>query len=123
MLRHPARARISHGGISRLRGLGPDWGAPGFERGFDIYDARFGLPLQQTRGCNQSRARRGADVVAHAVEWLKQRPDGPFFLWVHLYDAHDPYEPPEPTRRSMRQSRTTEGLRTKISRWEPCCNS
>jgi tetratricopeptide (TPR) repeat protein len=23
-------------------------------------------------------------------------PNGPFFLWVHLYDAHDPYDPPEP---------------------------
>jgi len=21
---------------------------------------------------------------------------GPFFLWLHFYDAHDPYEPPEP---------------------------
>jgi len=21
---------------------------------------------------------------------------GPFFLWVHLYDAHDPYDPPAP---------------------------
>jgi tetratricopeptide (TPR) repeat protein len=30
------------------------------------------------------------------VEWLKRRPHQPFFLWVHLYDAHDPYEPPEP---------------------------
>ena len=23
---------------------------------------------------------------------------GPFFAWVHLYDAHSPYEPPEPFR-------------------------
>jgi tetratricopeptide (TPR) repeat protein len=30
------------------------------------------------------------------LEWLKERPRQPFFLWVHLYDAHDPYEPPEP---------------------------
>jgi len=35
-------------------------------------------------------------VVARALAWLKQHPEGPFFLWVHLYDAHDPYQPPEP---------------------------
>jgi len=34
--------------------------------------------------------------VARALAWLKQHPEGPFFLWVHLYDAHDPYQPPEP---------------------------
>jgi len=34
--------------------------------------------------------------VEHALAWLTQRPEGPFFLWVHLYDAHEPYDPPEP---------------------------
>ena len=44
----------------------------------------------------QTLERRGSDVLAHAVKWLKNRPSGPFFLWVHLYDAHDPYDPPAP---------------------------
>jgi choline-sulfatase len=35
-------------------------------------------------------------VMDHAMAWLKQRPGGPFFLWVHLYDPHDPYDPPPP---------------------------
>ena len=34
--------------------------------------------------------------MAHAVTWLNQYPNRPFFLWVHLFDAHDPYDPPEP---------------------------
>jgi len=76
--------------------LDPTGGAPGFERGFDIYDARFDYHYSRLGVATRAERRRGADVVAHAVEWLKQRPDGPFFLWVHLYDAHDPYEPPEP---------------------------
>jgi tetratricopeptide (TPR) repeat protein len=31
--------------------------------------------------------------VDAALEWLRQAPS-PFFLWVHLYDPHAPYDPP-----------------------------
>lgn len=69
--------------------------APGFDRGFDTYDAGFGHP---PRGADRyhSIERRGGEVVAHALAWLDRHPRGPFFLWVHLYDPHDPYSPPEP---------------------------
>lgn len=69
--------------------------APGFERGFDTFDAGF---HRRRPGENRYQAieRRGGEVVAHALAWLDKRPRGPFFLWVHLYDAHDPYDPPEP---------------------------
>ena len=69
--------------------------APGFERGFDTFDAGF---HRRRPGENryQSIERRGGEVVAHALAWLDKRPPGPFFLWVHLYDAHDPYDPPAP---------------------------
>ena len=31
------------------------------------------------------------------MRWLDERdPSSPFFLWLHLYDPHDPYTPPEP---------------------------
>jgi arylsulfatase A-like enzyme/Tfp pilus assembly protein PilF len=70
-------------------------GAPGFDRGFDKYDAGF-----HRRGKNQSRyesmERRGGVVVDRALNWLAHRAPGPFFIWIHLYDAHDPYDPPEP---------------------------
>ncbi len=69
--------------------------APGFDRGFDTFDAGY-----RRRHAGESRystiERRGGEVVAHALAWLNQHPRGPFFLWVHLYDAHDPYDPPEP---------------------------
>ncbi len=67
----------------------------GFDRGFDIYDTGF---HQAARGEDRFQAdeRRGSEVVAHALAWLTQHPKGPFFIWVHLYDAHEPYDPPEP---------------------------
>jgi arylsulfatase A-like enzyme/Flp pilus assembly protein TadD len=72
-----------------------DGTAPGFDRGFDVYDAGFHL---RRHGADRYKSveRRASDVVQHALAWLSRLPDGPFFLWVHLYDAHDPYDPPEP---------------------------
>jgi arylsulfatase A-like enzyme/Tfp pilus assembly protein PilF len=69
--------------------------APGFDRGFDTYDAGFRM---RRRGEDrfQTLERRGEVVVAQAIQWLNHRPSGPFFMWVHLYDAHDPYDPPAP---------------------------
>lgn len=72
-----------------------DGTAPGFDRGFEVYDAGFHL---RRHGMDRYKSveRRAGDVVNHALEWLSQLPNGPFFLWVHLYDAHDPYDPPPP---------------------------
>jgi len=36
-------------------------------------------------------------VVDAAIAWLRDR-KGKFFLWVHLYEPHAPYEPPPPFR-------------------------
>ncbi|HZE88044.1 MAG TPA: sulfatase-like hydrolase/transferase, partial [Verrucomicrobiae bacterium] len=33
-------------------------------------------------------------VVTRALSWLDGRRSGPFFLYVHFMDAHDPYLPP-----------------------------
>jgi choline-sulfatase len=72
-------------------------GAPGFDRAFTIYNAGF-----RNRGPGEERyrtlERRANDVVTRAVEWMKKRKAGPFFLWVHVYDPHAPYDPPEPYR-------------------------
>jgi tetratricopeptide (TPR) repeat protein len=75
--------------------------ARGFDRGFDTYDAGFhqARPAEeggQAKDRYHSTERRGAEVVAHALAWLTQHKQGPVFMWVHLYDAHDPYDPPEP---------------------------
>jgi len=72
-----------------------DGTAPGFDRGFEVYDAGFHL---RRHGADRYKSveRRAGDVVNHALAWLSQLQNGPFFLWVHLYDAHDPYDPPAP---------------------------
>ena len=69
--------------------------APGFERGFDTYDAGF---HRRRMGEDRYQAieRRGGEVIGHTLGWLTEHKDGSFFIWVHLYDPHDPYDPPEP---------------------------
>lgn len=77
--------------------LDPSKLAPGFDRGFDYYDAGFHR-RHPGEDNYHSLERRGEDVLNRAVKWLNKHPGGPFFLWVHLYDPHDPYTPPEPYR-------------------------
>jgi len=69
--------------------------ASGFDRGFDKYNAGFHF---RRPGDNRYEAieRRAEEIVGRAEAWLDQHPSGPFFLWLHFYDAHDPYDPPEP---------------------------
>lgn len=69
--------------------------APGFERGFDTYDAGFhrGKRGEPRLGSIQ---RRGEETVSRALAWLQKNRQRPVFLWVHIWDAHDPYDPPEP---------------------------
>ena len=66
----------------------------GLGQGFDVYDDRFAA----SPGVGRDFAERRAGAVADAaLDWVKAR-RSPWFLWVHLYDPHDPYEPPEPFR-------------------------
>jgi arylsulfatase A-like enzyme/tetratricopeptide (TPR) repeat protein len=68
----------------------------GIGRGFDHYYDDFDLREMETANLG-SVQRDGAETVAAAVSWLDERPaDHPFFLWLHLYDPHEPYTPAEP---------------------------
>jgi choline-sulfatase len=70
-------------------------GAPGFDRGFDEYDADFhSLRRGETRYV--SLERRAGAVVDRALAWIEKNQKTPFFVWIHLYDPHAPYDPPEP---------------------------
>ena len=57
-------------------------GDSGQTRGFDEVD------LPPTGGYSP-----GAQTVDRARAWLHTTGDAPFFLWVHLFDAHMPYNP------------------------------
>jgi arylsulfatase A-like enzyme/Tfp pilus assembly protein PilF len=69
----------------------------GLARGFQSYDDAFAGQefLQKNLGLVE---RRAEESVNHAVGWLEAHPNQPFFLWLHLYDPHSPYNPPEPFR-------------------------
>ena len=77
--------------------LDPKANAEGFDRGFSTYVAGF-HPRRAEETRYQSEERRAETVVDDAVSWLAQQQSGPFFLWVHFYDPHSPYDPPEPYR-------------------------
>ena len=69
----------------------------GLDRGFELYDDD--IPRDPTTAAPGLEAERpGAEVVDRALSWLDADDRRPFFAWVHLYDAHAPYEPPEPYR-------------------------
>ena len=64
--------------------------APGFDRGFDEYDAGFEFLASEKPGGGPSR-RSAERVAARASSWLNSKSSQSFFLWVHLFDAHQPY--------------------------------
>jgi arylsulfatase A-like enzyme/Flp pilus assembly protein TadD len=67
----------------------------GLDQGFDLYDDEI------PRGATSPRLeaeRPASTVVDRALAWLAPANPQPFFVWVHLYDAHAPYAPPEPFR-------------------------
>ena len=67
----------------------------GFDHGFAVYDDQMPQPGSRQEFLEDAE-RRAGDTVDHAVQWLDGRTNKPFFLWVHLYDPHAPYDPPSP---------------------------
>ncbi len=90
----------------------PMLGRLGLQQGFSVYNDRMNnQPLIRFKQLSprevfwsgllfpllksSPKAFTEGDIVQQrAVEWLDQRPqDRPYFLFLHLYDAHAPYEP------------------------------
>src|SRR5713226_2781490 len=82
----------------------------GLNRGFDIYDDRYG---EHHAGDDSDAAeRRAEEVIKPATAWILNPQSNPqsdpqsnpqsaihnpqWFAWVHLYDPHEPYRAPEP---------------------------
>jgi hypothetical protein len=67
--------------------------AEGFADGFVAFDERA-FENDQTFG--------GERITRAARSWLREHPDGPFFLYLHYFDPHDRYQAPTPfTRRHV----------------------
>jgi arylsulfatase A-like enzyme/Tfp pilus assembly protein PilF len=65
----------------------------GLDRGFAHYDDTL------THGRGGRLERPAAETTAAVLAWAAAKPPEPWFLWVHYYDPHDPYEPPPEHRR------------------------
>jgi choline-sulfatase len=71
----------------------------GLSREFDVYDSPFDLHSKTAADVGDLK-RPGAQVAAAAMRWLDQNADSRFFLFLHLYDLHTPYDlPPDPRLR------------------------
>lgn len=75
----------------------------GFSRGFDHYDDEIPLladgsdPLLTVDVKKRGMALKRAEVVIdRAIRWVSRNKDEqPFFIFLHFFDAHWPYEAPE----------------------------
>jgi arylsulfatase A-like enzyme len=68
----------------------------GFASGFDFFEDNVDV---SAGGTSIGQAQRsGAETVRLALQWLGGVGERPFFLFVHLYEPHSPYDPPEPYR-------------------------
>ncbi len=63
----------------------------GLDRGFETYGDRFNTAAPHLS--LPSLQRRGPEVARDTVRWLATAAH-PFFLWMHVYDPHAPYDPP-----------------------------
>lgn len=64
----------------------------GFARGFRTFYSPPSRPGLEAQGQGQPDA---AELTGRVLPWLTAHRDGPFFLYVHYVDPHDPYENPE----------------------------
>jgi arylsulfatase len=88
-----AEAGFATGGFASTRA---HFGVGGLDQGFGTFD-------EPPRGAKKAFPYREAPAtVDTALRWLEEIDAGDrLFLWVHLYDVHQPLRPPEPHRRSV----------------------
>jgi len=66
----------------------------GLDRGFEVYNDFYG---SKNILRDLSFVERKAEAVNEsALEWIVQNKDDPFFVWLHYFDPHSPYDPPAP---------------------------
>jgi len=67
----------------------------GLDQGFDYYFDQF--DLSKFKKISLGTVQRPAnEVMDEALSWLENKKNAKFFVWIHLYDPHSPYEPPPP---------------------------
>lgn len=70
----------------------------GLSQGFSVYDDQ--MPETADDNGETVAVRRASLTVDRALAWLNNQPSQhPYFVWLHLYDAHRPYNPPAEFRK------------------------
>jgi arylsulfatase A-like enzyme len=69
----------------------------GLDRGFRHYDDGPGSDAELDQLFHSTAP--ADERVSRAHHWLRRPRSQPFFLWLHLYDPHSPYEPPSAFRK------------------------
>jgi len=59
--------------------------------------------------------RPGGQTLERALAWLAENGDEPFFVWLHLFDPHRPYNPPHEYRRFVPED-ARQGIRMREDR-------
>ncbi len=67
----------------------------GISQGFDEYFDRFDFDPAGGVMSPDNIQRRGDETVDEALSWMERNNDAPFYMWVHLFDPHAPYDPPK----------------------------
>ncbi len=133
--RYPSSTGVHHNGIyrlpegtetlaTRLKREGFDTGAFvsayvlnrgfGVEQGFGTFND---VPVNRFEGGRDQlfEAQRPAEATnAEVFRWLDAHGSNRFFLWVHYYDPHEPYDPPN------RKNLAGEGYDREISYLDSC---
>ena len=66
----------------------------GIERGFQLWDDEIDVDVD---ALSIGRAQRDGDAARESAQkWLTANASKPFFLFLHLYEPHTPYDPEEP---------------------------
>ena len=65
----------------------------GLARGFDLYDDDMVTGAIKA-GPLGNRELRAAEVTRRAADWIRKNSRSSFFLFVHYFDPHQPFDPP-----------------------------
>ena len=96
---HPSLARVLKGRGYATGGAVSSWvlrGATGIGDSFDFFDDAIERPPDSQAASQVQRS--GTETASRALAWAAPVRGRPFFLFVHLYEPHAPYQPPEPYR-------------------------
>lgn len=75
----------------------------GLNQGFDFYDDHFFGAKEETADYSEN-FRLGEGVTDAGKKWLQKNHQKPFFLWLHYFDPHAPYDPPSPFDTEYKES-------------------